>query len=171
MPEKYGSAKAQHKMLVDATAFMALFDRRDQYHEQAIAFRDSFLLRYDIRLFTTNYVHAEVMSHLTHLPVEVVRRVDTLIRIQRADDPLKIKLLQVNPTTVEKAIQIYFKYIEQDFSLTDCTCFVLMQENGIPAAFSFDEDYKIYTYRQGHQKGGFWKLPEMLESYMAAGSM
>jgi hypothetical protein len=54
---------------------------------------------------------------------------------------------------------------DKDFSLTDCTCFVLMQENGIRAAFTFDDDYKIYIYRQGRQKMGFWKLPEMLDSY------
>jgi predicted nucleic acid-binding protein len=168
MPQTYVSNQAQQKLLVDATAFIALFDHRDQYHEQAINFRDSFILRYDIQLFTTNYVHAEVMSHLTHLPVEVLRQVDKLIRAPQARDPFKIKQLQVDPATVEKAIRIYLEYIEQDFSITDCTCFILMQENRIPAAFTFDDDYKIYVYRQGRQKMGFWKLPEMLDSYMAA---
>lgn len=167
MPHRYGSNQAQHKLLLDASAFIALFDHRDRYHEQAINFRDSFILHYDIHLFTTNYVHTEVMSHLTHLPVEVLRQIDTLIRTPRASDPLRVEQLQVDPTTVEKAIRIYLKYIEQDFSITDCTCFVLMQENRIPAAFTFDDDYKIYTYRRGQQKMGFWKLPEMLDSYMS----
>ena len=167
MPQRYGSNQAQHKLLLDASALIALFDHRDQYHEQAINFRDSFILNYGIHLFTTNYVHAEVMSHLTHLPEIVLRQIDTLIRTPRASDPLKIEQLQVNPATVEKAIRIYFKYIEQDFSITDCTCFILMQENGIPAAFTFDDDYKIYTYQRGQQKMGFWKLPEMLDSYMS----
>ena len=156
-------------MLLDASAFIALFDHRDRYHEQAINFRDSFILHYDIHLFTTNYVHAEVMSHLTHLPVEVLRQIDTLVRTPRASDPLRVEQLQVDPATVSKAIRIYFKYVEQDFSITDCTCFVLMQENRIPAAFTFDDDYKIYTYRRGQQKMGFWKLPEMLDSYMSVG--
>jgi len=169
MPQRYGSNRAQHKLLLDASAFIALFDHRDQYHEQAINFRDSFILRYDIHLFTTNYVHVEVMSHLTHLPVEVLRQIDTLIRTPLASDPLKMEQLQVDPTTVEKAMRIYFKYIEQDFSITDCTCFILMQENGILAAFTFDDDYKIYTYQRGRQGMGFWKLPEMLGSYMSVG--
>jgi len=167
MPQRYGSNQAYHKLLLDASAFIALFDHRDRYHEQAINFRDSFILHYDIHLFTTNYVHAEVMSHLTHLPVEVLRQIDTLVRTPRASDPLRVEQLQVDPTTVEKAIRIYFKCIEQDFSITDCTCFVLMQENRISAAFTFDDDYKIYTYRRGQQKMGFWKLPEMLDSYMS----
>ena len=169
MPQRYGSNRAQHKLLLDASAFIALFDHRDRHYEQAIDFRDGFILRYDIQLFTTNYVHAEVMSHLTHLPVEVLRQIDMLVRTPPADDALRIKQLQVDPTTVEKAIRIYLKYIEHDLSITDCTCFVLMQENRIPAVFTFDDDYKIYTYRQGQQKTGFWKLPEMLDSYMSVG--
>ncbi len=161
--------RTQHRLLVDATAFIALFDHRDQYYEEAINFRDNFILRYDIRLFTTNYVHAEVMSHLTHLPVGALRQVDMLIRASKKNDSFRIEQLQVDSTTVEKAMQIYFRYIEQDFSITDCSCFVLMQERGIRAAFTFDDDYKIYTYRQGRQKIAFWKLPEMIDSYIAGG--
>jgi predicted nucleic acid-binding protein len=66
-------------------------------------------------------------------------------------------------------MRIYSKYIGQHFSITDCTCFVLMQENRIPAAFTFDDDYKIYTYQRGRQMMRFWKLPEMLDSYMSVG--
>jgi predicted nucleic acid-binding protein len=98
MPQRYGSSQVQHKLMLDASAFIALFDRRDQYHEQATNFRDTFILQYDIHLFTTNYVHAEVMSHLTYLPVGVLRQIDMLTRASRASDPLKIEQLQVNST-------------------------------------------------------------------------
>jgi len=167
MPQRYGSSKARNKLLLDASAFLAMFDPRDQYHKEAVSFRNDFILRYDFRLFTTNLVHSEVMSHLTHLPVEVLRQIDRLIRNPQADSPFKIEQLHVGPTTVERAIQVYFSYLEQNFSITDCTCFILMQEKGINAAFTFDDDYKIYVYRQGRQKKGFWKLPEMLDSYLA----
>ena len=154
--------------MVDASALIALFDPADQYHEQALNFRDAFILRYDIHLFTTNYVYSEAMSHLTHLPVEVLRRLDAFIRFPTDGSPLRMKQLWVKKSTIEKAIPIYFKYIKRDFSITDCTCFVLMEEYGIRAAFTFDDDYKIYTYQRGHAvKGGFWKLPEMLASYIA----
>jgi predicted nucleic acid-binding protein len=167
MPQRYGLIEAQNKLLLDASAFMAIFDPQDQYHEQAISFRDNFILRYDFRLFTTNLVHSEVMSHLTHLPEEDLRQIDGLIRKPQATSPFKIEQLHVDLTTVERAVEVYFRYLEQDFSITDCTCFILMQENRIDAAFTFDDDYKIYTYRQGARKMGFWKLPEMLDSYMA----
>jgi len=168
MPLTHISKQPPYKLLVDASAFIALFNpqAQPQLHEQAINFRDSFILKYDVQLFTTNYVHTEVMSHLTHLPVDVLKQIDTLMRVSTTD-PFRIIQFQVDPATVEKAMQIFFRYTEQDFSLTDCTCFVLMQENGIDAAFTFDDDYKIYVYRQGQQKMGFWKLPEMLDSYLS----
>jgi predicted nucleic acid-binding protein len=68
-------------------------------------------------------------------------------------------------------MQVYFQYIEHDFSIADCTCFILMQEHDIPAAFTFDDDYKIYTYNKGNQKMQFWKLPEMLDSYVELGGI
>jgi len=158
----------EHRLLVDASALIALFDSADQYHHQAITFRDVFILRYSIKLFTTNYIYSEAMSHLTHLRIEALQRLDALIRTPPARDPLKMKQLWVKDTTIKKAIPIYFKYLEQDFSITDCTSFILMQEHDIPAAFTFDDNYKIYKYRRGHERSrrGFWKLPEMLQAYM-----
>lgn len=154
--------------MVDSSALIALFDRVDQYHNQAVRFRDTFILRYNIRLFTTNYIYSETMSHLTHLPIEVLRQIDVLIRNPSAGDPVRIEQLWIEKSTIEKAAPIYFGYIEQDFSITDCTSFVLMEEYNIHAAFTFDDHYKIYTYIKEHGvKAGFWKLPEMQESYIS----
>ncbi len=165
------SNQRQHRLMVDASALMALFDPNDPFHEPAIAFRDNFILRYTVRLFTTNYVYSEAMSHLTRrVPIERLQRLDALIRNPPAADPLKLTQLWVEPSTVEKAAPIYFQYLEHDFSVTDCTTFILMQEHEIHAAFTFDSDFRIYTYQKGHEtfRRGFWVLPEMLEEYMGS---
>lgn len=150
-------------LLVDASAFIALFDPVDQYHQQAAAFRDAFILRYKIKLFTTNYIHSETMSHLSHLPLESLRLLDHLIRKPSTHSPLKFKLLWVTKATIEKAITIFFKYLEHRFSIVDCTSLALMEEYEIPSAFTFDDHFKIYTYQKGYDNSrrGFWKLPEM----------
>lgn len=156
----------KYRLMVDTSALMALFDADDFYHTEAVRFRDSFIFHYKVELFTTNYIYSETMSHLTHLSEQVLKKLDTAIRSPSPHDPLGLKQLWVDDKIVQEAIPIYFKYLELDFSITDCTTFILMQKNHISAAFSFDRDYKIYTYKKGNEKQSFWKLPEMIGGYI-----
>ena len=156
----------RHKLIVDASALIALFDESDQFHDEAVSFRDNFILTYQVFLFTTNYIHAEAMSHLTHLPSELLHEIERLVHRASTNDPFYIQELWVDKNILERAMPIYFTYKSNDFSIADCTAFVLMQDNHISAAFTFDDDYKIYVYREGNTKKRFWKLPEMLDSYL-----
>lgn len=155
-----------HKIMVDTSALMALFNPEDQYHEEAISFRDNFILLYKVKLFTTNYIYSETMSHLTMLGPKVLKRLDHTIRTPPKDDPLGMTEIWVEKNIIPEAVQIYFKYLEHDFSITDCTTFVLMKKHNILAAFSFDDDYKVFKYQKGYGWRGFCKLPEMLTYYV-----
>lgn len=156
-----------HKLMIDASALIALFDESDQFHNQAVVFRENFILTYQVSLFTTNYIHAEAMSHLTHLPYDLLHEIERLIHQPSTSAPFYIQELWVDRDIVDRAMPIYFNYKSNDFSITDCTAFVLMQDNRISAAFTFDDDYKIYVYQEGNSKKSFWKLPEMLDSYLS----
>lgn len=156
-----------HKLMVDASALIALFDKSDQFHSQAISFRDDFLLRYRVSLFTTNYIYAETMSHLTHLSDDLLYEIEHVIHQTSDTDSFHIQEFWVDRDTLDRALPIYFRYKEHDFSITDCTTFIVMQDNRISAAFSFDDDYRIYVYREGSEKKSFWKLPEILDSYLS----
>ena len=153
--------------MIDSSALIALFDKRDQYHRQAIHFRDNYLLKYNFSLYTSNYVYSEVMSHLTYLPSSILESLDDMIRNSSSRSSYVIKQLWVTKSILDKSIPIFFNYLDLDFSITDCTCFTLMQTNDINAAFSFDDDFKIYKYAHGHTKKFFWKLPEMFQSYLS----
>lgn len=80
MPSLQAAPISTHGFMVDASALIALFDETDQYHKQAISFRDTFILTYRVDLYTTNYIYAEAMSHLTHLPIDRLRILDRIIR-------------------------------------------------------------------------------------------
>ena len=156
-----------HKLMVDTSAIIGLFDKSDQFYSQAVSFRDSFILKYRVSLFTTNYIYAEAMSHLTHLPYDSLHEIERVIHQTADTDLFHIQELWVDRDTLDRALPIYFRYKEEDFSITDCTTFVVMQDNRISTAFSFDDDYRTYVYREGNQKKSFWKLPEMLDSYLS----
>ena len=156
-----------HKFMVDASAIIALFDKSDQFHSQATSFRDDFILKYSVSLFTTNYIYAEAMSHLTHLPCDLLNEIERVIHQTSDTDLFHIQEFWVDRDTLDRALPIYFRYRDNDFSIIDCTTFIVMQDNCISAAFSFDDDYRIYVYSEGYHKKSFWKLPEMLDSYLS----
>lgn len=160
--KKGGLAPFQgHKLIVDASAFIALYDPSDSFHKAAIDFRDSFILNYRVELFTTNYVLSEALSHLTGLGQDKLKSLINEIRNPR-ELTLRITELWVGPETIEKALPIFYQYMAHDFSITDCTSFVLMEEHDIKCAFTFDSDFIIYT----GSKGKFWKLPEHYPYYL-----
>lgn len=167
MPSVQAQHVTTHRLMVDSSALIALFDETDQFHKQAISFRDTFILNYRVELYTSNYIYAEVMSHLTKIPIDRLRTLDRIIRSPSTNDPFYINQFWIDRPTLDKALSIYFKYKDNDFSIADCTSFILMQINKITAAFAFDDDYKIYIYREGNMKKAFWKLPEMLSSYLS----
>ena len=49
--------------------------------------------------------------------------------------------MQVSREIEEKALDIFEKYGDKDFSFTDCVSFVVMREMGIQEAFAFDEHF------------------------------
>ena len=167
MSPRQRSSPRLHKLMVDASAIIALFDTSDQFHSQATSFRDDFILKYRVSLFTTNYIYAEAMSHLTHLPYDSLHEIERIIHKTSDTDLFHIQEFWVDRDTLDRALPTYFSYKDNDFSITDCTTFIVMQDNRILAAFSFDDDYRIYVYREGHQKKNFWKLPEGLDSYLS----
>jgi uncharacterized protein len=153
--------------MVDTGALIALFTD-DQHHETATEFRDGFLLRNAVRLFTTNYIHAETMQRLvSRVSANVARRVDDLIQTNPTD-PNAITMLWVTDDVLERAKPIYYTYYDHHFSITDCTSFVLMQDHNINAAFTFDSDYSIYSMRRGRNIEKFYILPQMVAEYKAS---
>jgi predicted nucleic acid-binding protein len=124
---------SRHRMLLDASALMALFDPKDSFHEEAVRFRDSFILNYETHLFTTNYILSEALSHLTFLGEGRIRSL--INEIRNPASPLRITELWVNQNTVDRALPIFIQYLKHDFSIANCTSFVVMQEHRIDCAF------------------------------------
>ncbi len=49
--------------------------------------------------------------------------------------------MQVSSEIEVKALAIFEKYDDKDFSFTDCVSFVVMRVMGIQEAFAFDEHF------------------------------
>lgn len=126
-------------VFVDTSAFLAIENRRDKYHKQAVALRDS-LLKAGKILITSDYVLDESYT--------VIRfRAGHHIAIQFGQAVRGSRLLRVEyitPERIEKAWDLFKTFSDHEFSFTDCTSFILMEHLQIKTAFTFDTHFKEY---------------------------
>lgn len=126
-------------IFVDTSAFLAIENRRDAYHAQALSFRDACLKKGET-LLTTDYVLDESYT--------IIRlRAGHAIAVQFGEDLRTSQLLRieyVTPEIIEEAWRIFKAYADHDFSFTDCTSFVLMERLRISTAFTFDTHFREY---------------------------
>ncbi|MGQ9553430.1 MAG: type II toxin-antitoxin system VapC family toxin [Anaerolineae bacterium] len=124
------------EVFVDAGAWVAVGDVRDQHHALASRYYSE-LLKQKRSLITTNLVVAEAYvlilrssGHMSALRfLNSVRYSSFITRVYST------AALEAQAETILR------RYADQDFSLTDAVSFTLMRERGISAAFAFDSHF------------------------------
>lgn len=123
-------------VLVDTSAYYALFDSTDKNHNKAITFLKTNIYP----LATTSLVVIETLNlvnaRLGH--DQAVKIGETLY-----DNDLTT-VFSIAPDDEKKAWQIFRKYADKQFSMTDCTTFALMERLKIKKAFAFDMHFSQY---------------------------
>ena len=125
------------RIFIDTSAFLALEDESDQYHEMALQFREQVLRKRRYELITTSYILDETLT-LIRFRISIKASIDFSKKIRKSKI---VKIARVSREIEEKALDIFERYDDKDFSFTDCVSFVVMQENGIKEAFAFDEHF------------------------------
>jgi predicted nucleic acid-binding protein len=125
-------------IFVDSGAWLALADKRDQYHARATAVYPQ-LLRQSSRLITTNLVVAEsynlIRWRLGYEPgIRFLQSLRQSSRLERVytDEELEI--------AAEAILQ---QFNDQTFSLVDAVSFALMQQRDIQQTFAFDFHFQV----------------------------
>jgi predicted nucleic acid-binding protein len=126
-------------IFVDTSAFLALENRRDFYHSEALLFKDT-CLKTGQTLITSDYVLDESYT--------IIRlRAGHAIAIQFGESLRKSQFIRnehITPEIIEEAWHLFKKFEDHDFSFTDCTSFALMERLNISIAFTFDAHFKEY---------------------------
>jgi len=124
-------------VFVDTAGWMACADGADPAHARAVAARDT-ALEDGLALVTTDFVVDETL---------------TLIRIRlgieaaetwwhQVDQSSRLKWERIGSDRFEKARALFFRYRDKDFSLTDCTSFVVMRELRLTQALTTDRHFR-----------------------------
>jgi len=125
------------RLFVDTSAWLALNDKNDQYHNRAVA-KISDIKKFRIELFTSEYVIDESITLIRY-------RISHQAAVTFGDSLLKSSIVSIIDVTQEdrlKAWEVFKRYGDKELSFTDCTSFVLMRNLKIHKAFTFDEHFK-----------------------------
>jgi uncharacterized protein len=126
-------------IFVDTSAFLAIENRRDVHHTEAVDFRN-ICFRQGNGFITTDYVLDESYT--------IIRlRAGHGIAVQFGDALRKSRLIRIEhitPEIVEQAWRLFKRFSDHDFSFTDCTSFALMESLHISTAFGFDSHFQEY---------------------------
>jgi predicted nucleic acid-binding protein len=130
------------QIFVDTSAFLALANLKDRYHDQAgRVYRE--YLKDKTEFLTSDYVLAETYT-LIRAKVNHRLAVDFGESLKTKHD---IRLVKIDDTMLDRAWDIFKMYKDRTFSFVDCSSFALMEKKKIHEAFAFDVHFKQFGFR------------------------
>jgi predicted nucleic acid-binding protein len=126
-------------VFADTFFFLAAINPADGAHERAIEFSDN----YNGPLLTTAWVITEVADALAgrndrHLFHELYESI--------TNDP-RVEIFSPDAELFRRALDLYFDRRDKDWSLTDCTSFVLMTDRKLSEAATGDHHFEQAGFR------------------------
>ena len=129
-------------VFIDTGVFYADHDRGASRHDVADDAVDAVYRGELGQPYTSDYVYDEAVTLTLKRSgrFEAARSMGQRIRGQ-GEFVDTFSILHVRPSLFEAAIDIFERYDDQSLSFTDATTVVLVEENGIDAVLSFDDDF------------------------------
>jgi predicted nucleic acid-binding protein len=138
-PLKQGKDMTIEKVFIDTSAFYALMDRSDSYHQPASKLWTHLLDKgHDLK--TSNYVTVETLALLQNR-----------LGFEAADlwsrDVLGIvETIWIDEVLHNLAFEIWFSLGRRKLSLVDCASFVLMRHDKVEKVFGFDKHFTEHGF-------------------------
>jgi len=128
------------QIFVDTSAWAAIEDSRDIHHEVALLFKEE--IAGSCELVTTDYVLDEIYTLLL-LNVGYERTVAFRHTIEQMASGGVLHIAEVSRIIREEAWRIFEQFnLDKQWSITDCTSYVVMKHLEIAAAFAFDHHFE-----------------------------
>jgi uncharacterized protein len=129
-------------LFVDTAGWMACADRAEPRHQRACQARDAALKRGELSV-TTDYVVDETLT--------LIRRRLGLAAAEawwkQVEGSSRLRWEWIDLARAEKAHGLFFRYRDKDYSFTDCTSFVVMQELKLKQALTTDDHFRRMGFR------------------------
>jgi len=124
-------------VFIDTSAWLALVNKTDALHEKAKQIRNRFL-KQPVQFLVTDYILVEIANTLSRIPF----RASAIRLINLIQASSNIQLVEINREIYGEAWEMYRSRLDKEWSLTDCTSFVIMNRAGIKDAFTSDHHFE-----------------------------
>ena len=133
---------AKEQVFIDTSGFYALLVSNDTYHKSAAALVESLAAK-SCHFVSSDYVLDEAITLLRARGIP--RQVDMLLEI--VDDSAYLSLEWVGPERFLSTRSYLKSHFDHEYSFTDCTSFVIMNELNITAALTADRHFEEAGFR------------------------
>ena len=123
------------KLLVDTSALIALFLPDEKNHQRAANFGRQ---KPEPRFVLTELILGELATRL-RARAGADRAVEVARDVLRSN---RYELVFTDPELLNGGLAKMARFSDKRLSLTDCVSFELMEKLGLPAAFTFDRDFR-----------------------------
>ena len=128
------------EIFIDTSAWGAIRDTSDMNHEVALLFREEISRKY--RLVTTSYVLDETYTLLL-ISIGYARTVEFKSDIDVMIASGVLMVLHVSESIEKAAWDMFEKFnTDKEWSFTDCTSRVIMEQREISEVFAFDHHFE-----------------------------
>jgi uncharacterized protein len=123
----------------DTAFYVAMFSPDDEFHELALNLSGD----PSLRLVTTDFVLVEVANFFTSGPRR--RRLPRLIG--EAHGPGPTTTVRATRRLMLEGLELFSRRTDKEWSLTDCTSFVVMRRRGLRDALTSDSHFRQAGFR------------------------
>ena len=127
-------------VFADAFFWIALLNRRDEYHPVV---RD-FAMGFQGRMVTTHWILSEVADAFAG---SSARQTIKALVTELENDP-SVLLLEASAELFHQGLDLYHKRPDKHWSLTDCISFVVMGDRGLSEALTGDHHFAQAGFRR-----------------------
>ena len=124
-------------VFIDTSAFKALFDFGDEFHEKSVKILES-CQKTEKLLITSNFILDETFTLFRAF-------LGKPAAVEFKKDLIELKSVSLKRIFLKDEIAAWKFFVNlpgRGVSFTDCTSFALMKRLGVKEVFAFDEDFK-----------------------------
>lgn len=126
-------------LFVDTSGWGNLVDRSQPFHSLAASLY-RIARQQNHRIITTNYIMTELVALLTS-PLKLTR--PQIIRfVQSLKQSAYVEILHIDAETDAQSWQLLIRREDKNWSLVDCSSFIVMQERNITEALTNDNHFE-----------------------------